>query len=78
MTPFGLLIGAAIPAVCLGLGTVFMRASLGAGASIPLYLAVVGSVVALYRKHLGQACGPPPDRCSIALRRSGNAPRSNR
>jgi hypothetical protein len=37
----------AIPAICLGLGTVFMRASLGAGASIPLYLAVVGSVVAL-------------------------------
>lgn len=43
----GLLIGGAIPAVCLGLGTVFMRASFGAGASIPLYLAVVGSVVAL-------------------------------
>lgn len=47
MTPSGLLIGGAIPAICLGLGTVFMRASLGAGASIPLYLAVVGSVVAL-------------------------------
>jgi transporter family protein len=41
------LIGGAVPAVCRGLGTVFMRASLGAGASIPLYLAVVGSVVAL-------------------------------
>jgi len=47
MTLSGLLIGGAIPAVCLGLGTVFMRASIGAGASIPLYLAVVGSVVAL-------------------------------
>ncbi len=41
------LIGGAIPAICLGLGTVFMRASLGAGASISLYLAVVRSVVAL-------------------------------
>lgn len=47
MTLSGFLIGGAIPAACLGLGTVFMRASLGAGASIPLYLAVVGSVVAL-------------------------------
>lgn len=47
MTLSGLLIGGAIPTICLGLGTVFMRASLGAGASIPLYLAVVGSVVAL-------------------------------
>ena len=37
----------AIAAICLGLGTVFMRASLGAGASIPLYLAIVGSVVVL-------------------------------
>ena len=43
----GFLIGGAIPAICLGLGTVLMRASLSAGASIPLYLAVVGSVVAL-------------------------------
>ena len=47
MTPSGFFIGGAIPAVCLGLGTVLMRASLGAGASIPLYLGVVGSVVAL-------------------------------
>jgi transporter family protein len=47
MTLSGFLIGGVIPAICLGLGTVFMRASLGAGASIPLYLAVVGSVVAL-------------------------------
>jgi transporter family protein len=47
MTLSGFLIGGAITAICLGLGTVFMRASLGAGASIPLYLAVVGSVVAL-------------------------------
>mgnify|MGYP001553713043 FL=1 len=47
MTLSGFFIGGAIPAVCLGLGTVLMRASLGAGASIPLYLGVVGSVVAL-------------------------------
>ncbi|MCB8822891.1 hypothetical protein [Microvirga rosea] len=47
MTPSALLIGGLIPAICLGLGTVLMRASLGAGASIPLYLAVVGSVVGL-------------------------------
>lgn len=48
MTLSGFLIGGVIPAICLGLGTVFMRASLGAGASIPLYLAVVGSVVAMF------------------------------
>jgi transporter family protein len=48
MTLSGFLIGGAIPAICLGRGTVFMRASLGAGASIPLYLAIVGSVVALF------------------------------
>jgi transporter family protein len=47
MTLSGLLIGGLVPAICLGLGTVLMRASLGAGASIPLYLAVVGSVVGL-------------------------------
>lgn len=45
MTPSALVIGGLVPAICLGLGTVLMRASLGAGASIPLYLAVVGSVV---------------------------------
>lgn len=38
MTLSGFLIGGGIPAICLGLGTVFMRASLGVGASIPLYL----------------------------------------
>ncbi|PNG25686.1 hypothetical protein [Methylocella silvestris] len=47
MTLSELLVGGVVPAVCLGLGAVFMRASLDAGASIPLYLAVVGSVVAL-------------------------------
>lgn len=47
MTLSGFFIGGAIPAVYLGLGTVFMRASLAAGASISLYLAVVGSVVPL-------------------------------
>jgi transporter family protein len=35
MTLSGLLIGGPIPAVCLGLGTQFMWASLDAGASIP-------------------------------------------
>ena len=45
MTLSGFLFGGAVPAICLGLGTVLMRASFGAGASIPLYLAVVGSVV---------------------------------
>lgn len=48
MTLSGFLIGGVIPAICLGLGTVFMRASLGAGASIPLYLAIVGSIVGLF------------------------------
>jgi len=43
----GLLVGGVGRAVRLGLGTVMMRASLGAGASMPLYLAVVGRVVAL-------------------------------
>ncbi|SOC41332.1 hypothetical protein SAMN05892877_108210 [Rhizobium subbaraonis] len=32
----GLLVGGAIPAVCLGPGTVFARVSLGAGVSSPL------------------------------------------
>jgi transporter family protein len=36
VTLSGFLIGGVIPAVCLGLVTVLMRASLGAGASIPL------------------------------------------
>jgi hypothetical protein len=47
MTLAGLLIGGVIPAVCLGLGTALMRASVGARASIPVYLALVGSTVAV-------------------------------
>lgn len=47
MTLSGIVIGGVLPAVCLGLGTVLMRASLGAGASIPFYLGAVGSTVAV-------------------------------
>ena len=42
-----ILIGGIVPAICLGLGTVLMRASIGAGAAIPVYLASVGSVIAV-------------------------------
>jgi transporter family protein len=45
MNSNGLVIGGIIPAVCLGLGTLFVRASLGAGASIPTYLAIVGTTI---------------------------------
>lgn len=48
MTLSGLLIGGVIPAICLGLGTMFMRASIGTDASISLYLEVIGSVVTLF------------------------------
>jgi transporter family protein len=34
MTLSGFLIGGAIPAICLGLGTVLMRARPGAGATV--------------------------------------------
>lgn len=47
MTASSILIGRIVPAVLLGLGTVLMRASLGAGASIPAYLAVVGTTIAV-------------------------------
>ncbi|MBZ9649789.1 hypothetical protein K9B33_19815 [Sphingobium sp. 3R8] len=43
----GILIGGIVPALCLGLGTVLMRASIGAGAAIPVYLASVGTVIAM-------------------------------
>lgn len=36
-----------VSAICLGLGTVLMRASIGTGESIPIYLVSVGSVIAL-------------------------------
>ena len=36
-----------IPALFLGLGTVLMRSSIDAGASIPTYLAVIGTTIAL-------------------------------
>lgn len=47
MTLNNVAIGGIIPAICLGLGTVLMRASIGAGASIPVYLAGVGTIIAL-------------------------------
>lgn len=43
----GIMIGGIVPAICLGLGTVLMRASIGAGTSIPVYLASVGTMIAL-------------------------------
>ncbi|HET8936345.1 MAG TPA: hypothetical protein VFN67_23035 [Polyangiales bacterium] len=46
METSSIIIGGIVPAVCLGLGTVLMRASIDAGASIPAYLAVVGTTVA--------------------------------
>jgi uncharacterized membrane protein len=47
MNVAGVMIGGIVPAICLGLGTVLMRASIGAGATIPVYLASVGTTVAL-------------------------------
>ena len=43
----GILVGGVIPAVFLGLGTVLMRSSITSGASIPTYLAVIGTTIAL-------------------------------
>jgi hypothetical protein len=40
-------IGGIVPAVLLGVGTVLMRASIGAGASIPIYLAAAGTAIAM-------------------------------
>lgn len=36
-----------MPAICLGLGTVLMRASIGAGTGIPVYLAGGGTIIAV-------------------------------
>jgi transporter family protein len=47
MNATGLIIGGVIPAIGLGLGTVLMRASVGEGATIPTYLAVVGTTIAI-------------------------------
>ncbi|CAN5405970.1 hypothetical protein BH11PSE5_BH11PSE5_27750 [soil metagenome] len=47
MNPPSIIIGGIVPAICLGLGTVLMRASIGAGASIAVYLASVGTIIAL-------------------------------
>lgn len=42
-----ILIGGIVPAVLLGIGTVLMRASIGAGASIPIFLASTGTAIAV-------------------------------
>ena len=47
MNATGILVGGVIPALFLGLGTVLMRSSIDAGASIPTYLAVIGTTIAL-------------------------------
>ncbi len=47
MNATGILVGGVIPALFLGLGTVLMRSSIVAGASIPTYLAVTGTTIAL-------------------------------
>jgi len=47
MNATGIMVGGIIPALFLGLGTVLMRSSIAAGASIPTYLAVIGTTIAL-------------------------------
>lgn len=47
MNATGILVGGVIPALFLGLGTVLMRSSIATGASIPTYLAVIGTTIAL-------------------------------
>lgn len=47
MNAASVLVGGIVPALCLGLGTVLMRSSVAAGASIPTYLAVIGTTIAL-------------------------------
>jgi transporter family protein len=46
MNAAGILMGGVAPAILLGLGTVLMRSSIAAGASIPTYLAVIGTTIA--------------------------------
>jgi hypothetical protein len=47
MNATGILMGGIIPALFLGLVTVLMRSSIAAGASIPTFLAVIGTTIAL-------------------------------
>lgn len=47
MNAGAILVGGVIPALFLGLGTVLMRSSIAAGASIPTYLAVIGTTIAV-------------------------------
>jgi transporter family protein len=47
MNASDILVGGVVPALFLGLGTVLMRSSIAAGASIPTYLAVIGTTIAL-------------------------------
>jgi uncharacterized membrane protein len=47
MNATGILVGGIIPALFLGFVTVLMRSSIAAGASIPTFLAVIGTTIAL-------------------------------
>lgn len=47
MNATSIFVGGIIPALFLGLGTVLLRSSIGAGASIPTYLAVIGTTIAI-------------------------------
>ena len=47
MSAWALLVGGVAPAVLLGLSTVLMRLSIGAGASTSLYLTAVGVTIAV-------------------------------
>ena len=47
MNAAGILVGGIIPALFLGFVTVLMRSSIAAGASIPTFLAVIGTTIAL-------------------------------
>jgi hypothetical protein len=43
----GVVVDGCVPAICLVLGTAPMRSSSAAGASIPTYLAVIGTTIGL-------------------------------
>jgi hypothetical protein len=47
MRPFEILVGGILPAILLGLGTALVQFSMGAGPSIPIYMATVGTTVAI-------------------------------
>jgi len=72
MNATGIMVGGIIPALFLGLGTVLMRSSIAAGASIPTYLAVIGTTIALVGwlslAVTGQAVG-----CGFRVRSAGRS-----